>query len=364
MPCGPAVRHQQRYPSGAAFMTFSEPILPVAPGRFSTTTVCFSRSLSSCARIRATTSVEPPGEEADHDEDRAFGIGRGRSRNRPEDGHGRWPNLSRYSSCFSSPYCGRYSLPSACFVCLPRTPRQTRDRKMRLDCRREFAVSTARPARLRTSQIELAVGNNPRPKRGGEIRSHNMRSGAAAPDRAQRGRMSSKPGSALRRTESRELHETAASGATHDRAATLEVASCRRSTCFQTTQMPETVIDREFCQCRQQFCREPARRKQFDMPGQIRDPLCCSADARDRALKHFRVRLLRQRNTDSRAACALRGMAASSPSVTVVSSISTTARPFFAPSDYAASSVASVVGAVNAGWMMTMRLTPTRSANG
>ena len=32
------------YPSGALFATMSLPIVPPAPGRFSTTTCCFSRS--------------------------------------------------------------------------------------------------------------------------------------------------------------------------------------------------------------------------------------------------------------------------------------------------------------------------------
>ena len=36
---------------------------PLAPGLFSTTKVCFSASVSACARMRPYTSVPPPGDE-------------------------------------------------------------------------------------------------------------------------------------------------------------------------------------------------------------------------------------------------------------------------------------------------------------
>jgi hypothetical protein len=39
----------------------STPIVPLAPGRLSTTTVCPQRSLSFCATARAVISVPPPG---------------------------------------------------------------------------------------------------------------------------------------------------------------------------------------------------------------------------------------------------------------------------------------------------------------
>ncbi|MNU02435.1 hypothetical protein D3C72_2461390 [compost metagenome] len=39
----------------------SVPMMPLAPGRFSTTTDCFSASPSFCEIRRATTSVPPPG---------------------------------------------------------------------------------------------------------------------------------------------------------------------------------------------------------------------------------------------------------------------------------------------------------------
>ncbi len=60
VPCGPAAVISMRYPSGGAFMTFIEAILPVAPGMFSITTGLPSRSLNSCPSKRATTSVDPP----------------------------------------------------------------------------------------------------------------------------------------------------------------------------------------------------------------------------------------------------------------------------------------------------------------
>jgi hypothetical protein len=49
------------WPSGAALATSAVPMLPPAPARLSTTTVCFQISPSFCASRRATTSVLPPG---------------------------------------------------------------------------------------------------------------------------------------------------------------------------------------------------------------------------------------------------------------------------------------------------------------
>jgi hypothetical protein len=49
-------------PSGAAEATAFEPIAPVAPGRFSTTTGCPSEVASRSASTRATMSPVPPAE--------------------------------------------------------------------------------------------------------------------------------------------------------------------------------------------------------------------------------------------------------------------------------------------------------------
>ena len=49
------------WPSGAAFATKSVPILPLAPGLFSTTTGCFQRSASLGWRARARMSMPVPG---------------------------------------------------------------------------------------------------------------------------------------------------------------------------------------------------------------------------------------------------------------------------------------------------------------
>jgi hypothetical protein len=48
-------------PSGAALTTLVAPIAPLAPARFSTTTVCPSAGPSLSAMMRATTSPVPPG---------------------------------------------------------------------------------------------------------------------------------------------------------------------------------------------------------------------------------------------------------------------------------------------------------------
>jgi hypothetical protein len=48
-------------PSAGDLATSSVPILPPAPGLFSTTTGCFHLSLSFCAMTRASASEAPPG---------------------------------------------------------------------------------------------------------------------------------------------------------------------------------------------------------------------------------------------------------------------------------------------------------------
>jgi hypothetical protein len=48
------------YPSAGDFATASAAIMPLAPGRFSTTTDCPRASVSFCAMILAATSVPPP----------------------------------------------------------------------------------------------------------------------------------------------------------------------------------------------------------------------------------------------------------------------------------------------------------------
>ena len=47
-------------PSGAALATISEPITPLAPARFSTTTGCPSRTLNRWMIRRAITSTAEP----------------------------------------------------------------------------------------------------------------------------------------------------------------------------------------------------------------------------------------------------------------------------------------------------------------
>src|SRR5882672_673870 len=49
------------YPSVCALATRSAPTIPEPAGRLSTTKLCFKRCVSCCARMRATTSVPPPG---------------------------------------------------------------------------------------------------------------------------------------------------------------------------------------------------------------------------------------------------------------------------------------------------------------
>ena len=49
------------YPSGAALATISEPIMPPAPDRLSTTTCWPHAAESFCAMVRANKSVPPPG---------------------------------------------------------------------------------------------------------------------------------------------------------------------------------------------------------------------------------------------------------------------------------------------------------------
>src|SRR5215212_11787657 len=50
------------YPSGADFATSSEPMLPLAPARFSTTTRCARIFETPSATTRVTASALPPGE--------------------------------------------------------------------------------------------------------------------------------------------------------------------------------------------------------------------------------------------------------------------------------------------------------------
>src|SRR5690606_13959550 len=49
------------WPSGGALATWRAAISLPAPGRFSTTTFCFSRSDKALAKMRGPTSVELPG---------------------------------------------------------------------------------------------------------------------------------------------------------------------------------------------------------------------------------------------------------------------------------------------------------------
>ena len=61
MPCEVPAVSRMTCPSGACFATYSEPMVPPAPPRFSTTTGCPSASESFCATGRPTTSRAPPG---------------------------------------------------------------------------------------------------------------------------------------------------------------------------------------------------------------------------------------------------------------------------------------------------------------
>ncbi|MDT4875950.1 hypothetical protein FQZ97_1113570 [compost metagenome] len=60
MPCEAVVAMPSVRPSGAALATALTPMLPPAPGLFSTITVP-SDPLTASARMRAVTSIGPPG---------------------------------------------------------------------------------------------------------------------------------------------------------------------------------------------------------------------------------------------------------------------------------------------------------------
>ena len=59
MPCDAVVAMPSVRPSGAALATAATPMLPPAPGRFSTITVP-SDPFTASARMRAVTSIGPP----------------------------------------------------------------------------------------------------------------------------------------------------------------------------------------------------------------------------------------------------------------------------------------------------------------
>src|SRR6218665_2208368 len=61
MASGPEVPNSSVWPSAAARATYSAPMLPPAPARFSTTMVWPSRSFIEAASVRALASVGPPG---------------------------------------------------------------------------------------------------------------------------------------------------------------------------------------------------------------------------------------------------------------------------------------------------------------
>src|SRR3982750_1968086 len=61
MPSGEACQITSVYPSGAALAARSEPIVPPAPGRFSTITWVPSAAESFGARMREIVSAVPPG---------------------------------------------------------------------------------------------------------------------------------------------------------------------------------------------------------------------------------------------------------------------------------------------------------------
>src|SRR3954470_8741690 len=63
------------YPSAGDFATASAAIMPLAPGRFSTTTDCPRASVSFCAMILAATSVPAAAGKADEHLPRPIGIG-------------------------------------------------------------------------------------------------------------------------------------------------------------------------------------------------------------------------------------------------------------------------------------------------
>src|SRR5690606_28337932 len=57
----PTPESSKVYPSGSALATTLEPIVPLAPPRFSITTLCPRRSASRLPNMRPTASVLPPG---------------------------------------------------------------------------------------------------------------------------------------------------------------------------------------------------------------------------------------------------------------------------------------------------------------
>src|SRR6218665_397386 len=61
MASGPEVPNSSVWPWAAARATYSAPMLPPAPARFSTTMVWPSRSFIEAASVRAIASVGPPG---------------------------------------------------------------------------------------------------------------------------------------------------------------------------------------------------------------------------------------------------------------------------------------------------------------
>src|SRR4030095_15951412 len=61
MASGPDVPNSSVWPSAGARATYSAPMLPPAPARFSTIIRWAARALISAARVRAIASVGPPG---------------------------------------------------------------------------------------------------------------------------------------------------------------------------------------------------------------------------------------------------------------------------------------------------------------
>ncbi len=74
MACVPTVPMSSVYPSGGLLATRSEPMLPPAPGRLSTTTDWPSDSVSLCAAARASMSVVPAGRKRNDQLDRPIRI--------------------------------------------------------------------------------------------------------------------------------------------------------------------------------------------------------------------------------------------------------------------------------------------------
>jgi hypothetical protein len=56
-----AIPSNRVYPSGGAFAAMADPMVPDAPGWFSTITVCFMAAPMVSAIRRPMTSTEPPG---------------------------------------------------------------------------------------------------------------------------------------------------------------------------------------------------------------------------------------------------------------------------------------------------------------